>query len=107
MKLIIASAPAPAPDPSPAPAPPALAISSPCTLPGGVVSTSYTTSLTATGGTTPYNWAINGCSGVCDAGLSLSPAGVFSGTPLKSGSSTYSVGIIDATGQTASASLNL
>jgi parallel beta-helix repeat protein len=37
----------------------------------------------------------------------LSPAGVFSGTPVNSGASTYSVGVIDATGQTASASLNL
>src|SRR5258708_26583276 len=84
-----------------------LAITSSGTLPGGVASTSYNTSLTATGGTTPYNWAIQSCSGVCNAGLSLSPAGVFSGTPINSGTSTYSVGVIDATGQSASASLNL
>jgi hypothetical protein len=37
----------------------------------------------------------------------LSPAGVFSGTPINSGTSTYSVGVIDANGQAASASLNL
>jgi parallel beta-helix repeat protein len=37
----------------------------------------------------------------------LSPAGVFSGTPATSGTSTYSVGVSDATGQTASASLGL
>jgi hypothetical protein len=78
------------------------------TLPDGVASTAYTTSLTATGGTTPYTWAINGCSGVCDANLSLSQTtGVFSGTPAKSGTSTYSVGVTDATGQTASASESL
>jgi hypothetical protein len=84
-----------------------LAITSSGTLPGGVASTSYNTSLTATGGTTPYNWAIQSCSGVCNAGLSLSPDGVLSGTPINSGTSTYSVGVIDATGQSASASLNL
>jgi hypothetical protein len=95
------------PNSAPPTAPTTLAITSPGTLPGGVVSTSYTTSLTATGGTTPYNWAIQSCSGVCNAGLSLSPAGVFSGTPINSGTSTYSVGVIDATGQSASASVNL
>ncbi len=87
--------------------PPPLAITSSGALPGGVASTSYSTSLTATGGTTPYNWAIKSCSGVCNAGLSLSPAGVLSGTPINSGTSTYSVGIIDATGQSASGSVNL
>jgi parallel beta-helix repeat protein len=102
-----APAPAPAATPAPTPTPPALAITSSGTLPGGVASTSYTTSLTATGGTTPYNWAIQSCSGVCNAGLSLSPAGVFSGTPINSGTSTYTVGVIDATGQSASGSVNL
>jgi hypothetical protein len=84
-----------------------LSITSPSTLSSGVVSTSYSTSLTATGGTTPYTWAIKSCSGVCSAGLSLSPAGVLSGTPVNSGTSTYNVGVTDANGQTASASLNL
>jgi parallel beta-helix repeat protein len=37
----------------------------------------------------------------------LSPAGVFSGTPINSGTSTYTVGVIDATGQSASGSVNL
>jgi pectate disaccharide-lyase len=106
MNLTIATATA-SPAPTAPTAPTALAITSPGTLPGGVVSTSYSTSLAATGGTTPYTWAMKGCSGVCNAGLSLSPAGVFSGTPANSGSSTYSVGATDATGQTASASLNL
>jgi hypothetical protein len=107
--ITILSTPPTTPPPPPTTPPPTtpLAITSSGTLPGGVASTSYNTSLTATGGTTPYNWAIQSCSGVCNAGLSLSPAGVFSGTPINSGSSTYSVGVIDATGQSASASLNL
>src|SRR5437762_2681430 len=84
-----------------------LSITSPSTLSSGVASTSYSASLTATGGTTPYTWALKSCSGVCNAGLSLSAAGILSGTPANSGASTYSVGVTDAKGQTASASLNL
>jgi hypothetical protein len=87
--------------------PTSLSITSANTLPNGVVSASYSASLTATGGTTPYTWAIKSCSGVCGAGLSLSQAGVFSGTPATSGTSTYAVGATDAKGQTASTSLNL
>jgi hypothetical protein len=110
--ITILSAPPTTPPPTTPTTPPPttptpLAITSSGTLPGGVASTSYNTSLTATGGTTPYNWAIQSCSGVCNAGLSLSPAGVLSGTPINSGTSTYTVGVIDATGQSASASLNL
>jgi hypothetical protein len=37
----------------------------------------------------------------------LSPGGVFSGIPANSGTSTYNVGVIDANGLAASASLNL
>ena len=84
-----------------------LSITSPGTLSNGVMSASYSASLAATGGTTPYTWTIKSCSGVCSAGLSLSSAGVFSGTPANSGTSTYVVGVTDASGQTASASLNL
>ena len=71
------------------------------------MSTAYSTSLAATGGTAPYTWAIAGCSGTCSAGLSLSQAGVLSGTPASSGTGTYSIGVTDATGQTASATLSL
>jgi hypothetical protein len=102
--ITILSAPPTTPPPT---TPTPLAITSSGTLPGGVASTSYNTSLNATGGTTPYNWAIQSCSGVCNAGLSLSPAGVLSGTPINSGTSTYTVGVIDATGQSASGSVNL
>ena len=86
--------------------PASLSITSPSTLSSGAVSTAYSTSLAATGGTTPYTWSIKSCSGVCN-GLSLSPGGVLSGTPTSSGTSTYVVGVTDAAGQTASASLSL
>ena len=84
-----------------------LAVTSPSTLPSGTVSATYNASLTATGGTTPYTWGMKGCSGICDPNLTFSQTGVFSGTPAKSGSSTYSIGVTDANGQTASASLSL
>jgi hypothetical protein len=44
---------------------------------------------------------------VCDPNLTLSQAGVLSGASANSGTSTYSVGVTDANGQTTSASLNL
>jgi parallel beta-helix repeat protein len=87
--------------------PAALAVTSPSTLPNGVVSTAYSTSLKATGGTAPYSWAIAGCSGACNTGLGLVQAGVFSGTPTNAGTSTYAVKVTDASANTASASLNI
>jgi hypothetical protein len=49
-------------------------------LPNGSVDNAYTTTLAATGGTTPYTWAVT--SGTLPGGLNLNPAsGVISGTP--------------------------
>jgi hypothetical protein len=52
--------------------------------PGGVMGTSYTHTLTATGGTGSYSWQV--LSGVLPDGLTLSTAGVISGIPSKTGS---------------------
>jgi subtilase family serine protease len=54
------------------------------------------TTLTATGGTSPYTWAVN--SGSLPAGLTLSNAGVISGTPIASavGMSTFTVKVTDS-----------
>jgi prepilin-type N-terminal cleavage/methylation domain-containing protein len=52
-------------------------------LPNGVVSVAYSQTLTATGGTTPYSWAIS--SGTLPSGLSMSAGGVISGTPATAG----------------------
>jgi Putative Ig domain len=50
------------------------------TLPGGSVGASYTATLRATGGTTPYTWSL--AAGTLPAGLSLnSSTGVISGVP--------------------------
>jgi Putative Ig domain len=58
-----------------------LAVSS-ISLPSGQVGKAYTTTLAATGGTTPYTWAVTG---TLPAGLSFNTAsGVLSGTPSAS-----------------------
>ncbi len=67
--------------------------------PAGTVGTAYTTSLSATGGTLPYTWSV--ASGALPAGLTLSPAGVVSGTPTTKGVSTFTAQAKDSTGATA------
>ena len=56
------------------------------TLVNGAVGTAYSQTLTATGGTTPYTWAVS--AGTLPAGLSLSTGGVISGTPTASCNAT-------------------
>lgn len=85
----------------------ALTINSPSTLPSGVVSTAYHTSLTATGGTTPYVWAVKACSGACNTGLGFNQSGLLSGTPTGTGTSTFTFAVTDATGERASAPLTI
>ena len=62
--------------------PAALVVTLPAALPSGQVSVAYTsTTMTATGGTTPYTWTATGL----PTGLVISTAGVISGTPTASG----------------------
>ncbi len=63
-------------------------------LPTGVVNAPYTTTLTATGGITPYAW--NVASGNLPAGLSLNITGVISGTPTTTGNSSFTVAVSDS-----------
>ena len=60
-------------------APAALSITT-TSLPPAQVGVAYSATLTATGGVGPYTWAVSG--GSLPAGLSLSAAGVISGTPV-------------------------
>ena len=64
------------------------------TLPNGTINISYSTQLSASGGTIPFTWSI--ASGTLPAGLSLSSAGVISGTPTTVGTSTFIVKATDA-----------
>lgn len=68
----------------------------PASLPGGVVGSVYNQPLTANGGTAPYAWSIT--SGTLPAGLTLSSAGVISGTPTSTASHTLTVQAADANG---------
>ncbi len=89
-------------------APPALAIST-TALAGAQMQSGYSSTLTATGGTSPYSWSVS--SGSLPGGLSLSaPSGVLSGTPTASGTYTFTVKVADSTSptpQTATQSLTL
>ena len=77
-------------------------------LPGGVQGAAYaTTTLAATGGTLPYTWSI--VSGSLPPGLSLSGAGVLSGTPTAIGSFSFTVQAADSSSpkKTATAALSI
>jgi hypothetical protein len=69
----------------------------------GVVNTAYSQTLSATGDTAPYNWSVS--SGTLPTGLSLTPAGVLSGTPTATGTSTFIVQVTGSGGQTVTQSL--
>jgi hypothetical protein len=75
------------------------------TLAGGTVSTAYSQTLTATGGTTPYTWSIT--VGSLPAGLSLSTAGAITGTPTTAGTSSFTVQVKDANASTATQPLSI
>jgi hypothetical protein len=65
-------------DNSSPPVPTTLSIST-SSLPNGQVGAAYTGTLAATGGTSPYHWAL--ASGALPAGLALAASGTISGTP--------------------------
>jgi hypothetical protein len=74
-------------------------------LPSARKGSSYTATLGATGGTTPYTWSIS--SGSLPAALTLSATGTISGTPTKIGTFTFTVQVNDATGLTAATTLSI
>ena len=62
-------------------------------LPGATVGQAYSTTLSASGGTTPYKWS----AASLPAGLSLAQStGVLSGTPTQSGTSSLSITVSDS-----------
>jgi Putative Ig domain len=73
--------------------------------PATVVGALYSFTLTATGGTTPYTWSVN--AGTLPPGLTLSSAGVLSGTPTTTGSFAFSVNVIDKNGGIATTSITI
>jgi hypothetical protein len=86
---------------------PPISIKTTSPLPNGVVGTAYSATFTATGGTTPYTWSTPS-GGV--PGLTLSSAGILSGTPTTANTYTISVQVNDSTTpthQTVSANFNI
>src|SRR5262249_43691756 len=71
----------------------------------GTVGTPYSAMLDAADGTAPYSWQAS--SGSLPNGLSLSLAGLISGTPSMAGTFTFTVSATDSTNQTATATLML
>ncbi len=69
-----------------------LGVSSP--LPSGAVGTAYSQNLAAAGGTGPYVYAA--IAGLMPAGLSVSGAGVLSGTPTNAGTYLFTVQVTDS-----------
>jgi len=63
-------------------------------LPAATGGHSYTATLAATGGVTPYSWSVP--PGTLPPGLSLSSAGVISGIPDVAGTYTFTVKVTDA-----------
>lgn len=67
-------------------------------LPHGVVGSTYSTTITAAGGASPYTFALT--SGVLPSGLSISSGGVISGTPTTTGLPSFTITATDSNGVT-------
>jgi uncharacterized protein YhjY with autotransporter beta-barrel domain len=78
---------------------------SPGTLPNAVQGTTYNQTLSTTGGSAPYTYAIT--SGAAPTGLVLSLGGVLMGTPTVTGSFTFAITATDVHGFTAGRSYNV
>jgi len=66
-------------------------------LPFGTVGKAYSASVTADGGSLPYSWSR--ISGIKPPGLAFSMSGVWSGTPTKAGSFSFTVQVTDSAGK--------
>jgi hypothetical protein len=84
-----AGSPAPGPSPGPAPAP-ALSITT-SSLPMATVGATYSTTLSASGGSGTKTWTVT--AGSLPAGLSLSANGVVSGTPTAQGTASFTANV--------------
>lgn len=65
-------------------------------LVSGTIGTAYSTTLAATGSTTPYTWSL--ITGSLPASLSLSTNGVISGTPSAATNASFTVQVVGANG---------
>ncbi|MEO7654050.1 MAG: putative Ig domain-containing protein, partial [Bryobacteraceae bacterium] len=79
--------------------------STPSPLPNGTVGTPYSASFSASGGTSPYTWAL--VTGSLPTGLSFSPAGAITGTPTGTGTFTASIQVNDSAQRTAAQTVTI
>ncbi|MFT0519097.1 putative Ig domain-containing protein [Pseudomonas faucium] len=77
----------------------------PTSIPGATVATAYSATLTASGGSSPYTYSLT--TGTLPAGITLSTAGVLSGTPTAAGSFNFTITATDSTGFTGTQAYNL
>ena len=83
--------------------PPGAGPSVTCAYPNGEVSTFYSSSLVATGGTPPYTYSIS--AGSLPPGLTLNPStGAITGSPTTAGSFPYTAKVVDAASASATSS---
>jgi hypothetical protein len=68
----------------------------PLTLPNATVGTPFSQTLTPSGGTAPYTFVVS--AGALPAGLTLTPAGLLSGTPTASGVVNFTIRVTDTNG---------
>jgi len=74
-------------------------------LPRGSVGTTYSQSIGASGGQTPYTWSIQ--SGTLPEGLTLNQTGIISGTPERPGTASFALKLTDAVGASVTATLSV
>lgn len=74
-----------------------LTITSASSLPPTIIGASYSQTMEASGGTTPYTWSVNAGSSL-PGGLNLSSTGVLSGTPSVAGSFNFTLRVTDDLG---------
>ena len=74
-------------------------------MPPATTAVAYSVTLAASGGSGTYTWSM--ASGTLPAGLTLSSAGLLSGTPTSAGSFSFSVKVTDGAARTATKSLTV
>jgi hypothetical protein len=68
----------------------------PSVLPDGAVGVAYSQSMSSSAGLAPFHFSVT--AGALPAGLTLSTAGLLSGTPTTAGSAVFTIGVTDSAG---------
>jgi hypothetical protein len=81
------------------------AITSATVLQSGTVGNAYSTTLTVSGGTAPYQWTVQ--AGALPPGINLSPGGTLSGVPTEPGTYNFSGTVMDVWGAASTANFTI